>query len=164
MLNDTIRKSLIRLRKEYILCSRDDDMSQMGFTVGMDDIFNWKAAMVGPRDTPYANGMFFMKILFTNDYPAHGPIFRFVNKIYHLNVNPKDGMISLNHLNEWHLTGKVTGKPIYSVKQALFDIFCLFYKQNPNNAFNKEMAYQYIHEREKFDAEAKRWNEMFAKF
>ena len=48
-------------------------------------------------------------------------------------------MISLNYFNEQHLTGKVTGKKIYIVKQALFDIFCLFYKQNPDNAFNENI-------------------------
>ena len=48
-------------------------------------------------------------------------------------------MISLNYLNEQHLTDKVTGKKIYIVKQALFDIFCLFYKQNPDNAFNENI-------------------------
>ena len=48
-------------------------------------------------------------------------------------------MISLNYFNEQHLTDKVTGKKIYIVKQALFDIFCLFYKQNPDNAFNENI-------------------------
>ena len=41
-------------------------------------------------------------------------------KIYkYLNANPKDGMISLNNLNECHLTGKVDGKPNYIAKQDL---------------------------------------------
>ena len=159
-------KTLTRLREEFQLCSRDDDLIQIGCNFGLfsdHNIYNWKVTMVGPFNTPYKSGVFIIKISFTNDYPNHGPLFRFMNKIYHLNVNPEDGMISLNYLNEWHLTGKVTGKSVYTIKQALFDIFYLFYKQNPNNAFNKDMAYQYIHERKKFDEEAKRWNEMYTK-
>ena len=69
-------------------------------------------------------------------------------------------MISLNYLNEQHLTGKVTGKKIYIVKQVLFDIFCLFYKQNPDNAFNENI----FKKEKKFDEEAKRWNKMYKKY
>ena len=158
-------KTLTRLKKEFELCYTDNDLIQIGcnFALFDNNIYNWKVTMVGPFNTPYKYGIFIIKISFTNDYPNHGPIFKFMNKIYHLNVNPKDGMISINNLNEWHLTGKVTGKHIYTVKHALFDIFYLFYKQNPNNAFSKDMAYQYIHEKEKFDEEAKKWNEMFTK-
>ncbi len=81
--------------------------------------------MVGSRDTPYENGLSTITVNFPQDYPTHGPEFKFKNKIYRLNVDFKNGFghICINSLNEWRTTGKVSGKPGYAVKQALFDIF-----------------------------------------
>ena len=92
-------------------------------------MFKWKVTMLGPNNTPYEGGIFTIKITFPDDYPKLGAEFKFMNKIYHLNVDFKNdfGHISLSSLNEWGLTGKVTDRPVYGVKQALFDIFCLFY-------------------------------------
>ena len=67
------------------------------------------------------------------NYPNHGPEFKFLNRIFHLNVDMRDmksddyGHISNNRFNEWRVTGKVKDFNFYIVKQALFDNFCLFY-------------------------------------
>ena len=69
--------------------------------------------MMGPKKTPYEGGIFTIKVLFPDDYPSHGPEFKFMNKIVHLNVDMKSrdslGHISLSYLNEWSVHGKVTG-------------------------------------------------------
>ena len=49
------------------------------------------------------------------------------------------------------------------MKQALFDIFCLFYNQGVIGAYDEKMAQQYLNNRAEFDAEAKRWTEQFEK-
>ena len=49
------------------------------------------------------------------------------------------------------------------MKQALFDIFCLFYNQGVIGAYDEAMADQYLNHRDEFDAEAKRWTDKFAK-
>ena len=91
--------------------------------------------MRGPKNTPLEEGLFTILIIFPKDYPNHGAEFRFVNKIYHLNVDCREdakenfGYISLTSLNEWKTTGKVHWRPVFSVKYALLDIFYLFYKQ-----------------------------------
>ena len=110
--------------------------------------------MLGPLDSPYKGGVFIIKILFPEDYPKHGPEFRFENKIYHLNVDPKNGHISLSSLNKWHSTGKVKSKKFYGVKQALFDIFCLFYKQGCDSPYDEKMIEQYKNDRKKFNETA----------
>ena len=121
--------------------------------------------MLGPKDSPYEGGIFTIKILFPQDYPNHGPDFKFMNKIYHLNVAPINdfGHISLSSLNEWRFCGKVSDKPVFGVKQALFDIFCLFYNQGFDSPYDGKMAEQYVNNRAKFDKIAKEWTEKYAK-
>ena len=84
--------------------------------------------MFGPEDSPYKDGIFTIKIIFPENYPKNVPEFKFMNKIYHLNVDLKNdpGHISLSSLNGWRISGIVPGKKIYGVKQALFDIFFCF--------------------------------------
>ena len=141
--------TLSRLNKEYKLCVQDNDLIQIGCNFGLenDDIYHWRVTMVGPRDTPYEGGLFTITVNFPQDYPTHGPEFKFKNKIYHLNVDFKNdfGHICINSLNEWRTTGKVSGKPGYAVKQALFDIFCLFYNQGVESPYDPKIAEQ-LHE------------------
>ena len=159
--------TLARLNKEYQLCLHDNDLIQIGCNIGLENgnIYKWKATMSGPTKTPYENGFFTIIILFPKDYPNHGPEFKFKNKIYHLNVDFKNdfGHICINSLNEWRLTGRVTGKPYYNVKQALFDIFCLFFNQGVKSAYDIEMAEKYVKNPEQFNVEAKEWTQLYAK-
>ena len=105
---------LSRLRKEFSLCEQDDELMQIGCSFGLYDnnMFTWKVTMLGPNNTPYEGGIFTIKIFFPDDYPNHGAEFRFINKIYHLNVDPgkyhydKIGHISLNFINSLSTSGE----------------------------------------------------------
>ena len=158
--------TLARLNKEYQLCSNDNDLIQIGCNFGLENgnIYNWRVSMTGPKNTPYEGGLFFISIIFPKDYPAHGPEFKFKNKIYHLNVDfEKDfGHICINSLNSWRITENVPGRSVYTVKQALLDIFCLFYKQGVDSAYKDSMANDYVNNPEKFNEEAKSWTKQFA--
>ena len=66
-------------------------------------------------------------------------------------------------MNEWHTTGKVSNKSCYGVKQALFDIFCLFYNQGIDSPYDPKIAEEYRDRRKEFDAKAKDWTLKYAK-
>ena len=157
---------LTRLKQEYDLCTQDNDLIQIGCNFGLENnnISKWRITMVGPRNTPYAQGLFTIIATFPPDYPNHGPEFKFKNKIYHLNVDFKNdlGHICINSINEWRITGRVKNKPCYTVKQALFDIFCLFYNQGVEGAYDEGMAKQYTERPAEFNDEAKKWTRDFA--
>ena len=153
---------LTRLTKEFQLCQQDNDLIQIGCNFGLENnnIFTWRVTMVGPVNTPYDGGLFTVIITFPFDYPSHGPEFQFKNKMYHLNVN-NEGHICLTSINEWRVTGKVK-ENFYTVKQALFDIFCLFYNQGVDSAYDTKMAEKYKLDPEQFNLEAKQWTQKYA--
>ena len=159
-------QTVIRLQKEFILCSNDIDLKQIITNIKLENenLFKWKLIMKGGRDTPYEGGLFTISLEFPNDYPKHGPEFKFLNKIYHLNVdNQYDiGHISLSRLNEWKGTGKVREMPIYTVKQALFDIFWLFYNQGTDSPYDEERCILYRDNPVKFNEEVKKWTQKYA--
>jgi ubiquitin-protein ligase len=43
--------------------------------------------LLGPKDTPYENGLFLMYVRFPADYPFRAPEVRFTTLIYHCNMN-----------------------------------------------------------------------------
>ena len=161
-------KSMILIKREYILCLEDLDLLRLPASISLDvdNIMTWNVVIIGPKNTPYFGGLFRLSIVFPDDYPDHGPEIRFKNKIYHLNVvNDKNssefGSILINNINEWRKNGKVNGG-FYCIKRAIFDIFCSFYEQGVTCAYDKKMAYLYENKRELFNAEAKKWTQMFA--
>ena len=54
---------------------------------------------MGPGDSPYAGGVFFVMIHFPPDYPFKPPKVQFQTKVYHPNINSQ-GSICLDILKE----------------------------------------------------------------
>ena len=163
---NTGNETMNRISQEYNFCVNDNDLVAIGCNFGLENnnIFTWRITMSGPTNTPYGGGLFTILATFPNDYPVHGPEFKFKNKIFHLNVNFSDdpGHICISSLNDWRIRGKVKDLPFYTVKQALFDIFCLFYKQGVVGAYDQKMAELYMNNRQAFDAEARNWTQLYA--
>lgn len=47
----------------------------------------WKILLLGPKETPYENGLFLLYAQFPGDYPFKPPEVRFITPIYHCNMN-----------------------------------------------------------------------------
>ena len=139
---------------------QSDPILSLGCTVGLNekyknDIFHWKITLIGPIDTPYAGGMFFLTSDFTENYPNEKPEVKFINKIYHLNVSPHDGHICISTLNSW--------KPKTPMVDVISSIFALFYDQNPKSPYSGEMAREYETNRAEFNRKAQHWTKQYAK-
>ena len=144
IINDIIKKSKVldRITKEYKVIYKNP-IANCGITIGLfnDDIRKWKVTNLGPKDTSYKGGLFYLSINFPNDYPSKPPEVCFITPIYHVNVNPKaptfPGAESLGHicistLNWW--------KPEYTMREVLTNIFALFYLVNPESPYDLKTA------------------------
>lgn len=65
-----------------------------------DNLSSVVAYIKGPEDTPFAEGVFKMKLQFTSDFPNAPPKGTFLTKIFHPNVSSPGGEICVNTLKK----------------------------------------------------------------
>jgi ubiquitin-conjugating enzyme E2 D/E len=90
--------ALKRIQRELLELGRDPPANCSAGPVG-DDLFHWQATIMGPDDSPYSGGVFFLDIHFPADYPFKPPKVSFTTRIYHCNINSNGG-ICLDILKE----------------------------------------------------------------
>uniref|UniRef100_A0A3P8W9M4 E2 ubiquitin-conjugating enzyme n=1 Tax=Cynoglossus semilaevis TaxID=244447 RepID=A0A3P8W9M4_CYNSE len=89
-----------RINKELQDLQNDPLVNCSAGPVG-DDLFQWQATIMGPADSPFQGGVFFLTINFPTDYPFKPPKVAFTTKIYHPNIN-SNGSICLDILrSQW---------------------------------------------------------------
>ena len=99
----------------------------------------------GPKDSPYMNGKWIIRIEMTSEYPYKSPSVGFETPIYHPNIDYRSGTICLNVLNQ-------TWTPIYNLCH-IYNTFLpqLLLYPNPNDPLNIEAANLYNNDIEKFN-------------
>ena len=90
--------ALKRIQRELQDLGREPPENVSAGPVG-DDFFRWQATLMGPDDSPYAGGVFFVDIIFPADYPFKPPKLSFTTRIYHCNIN-SNGSICLDILKD----------------------------------------------------------------
>jgi len=109
-----------RITKELQDLSKDPPANCSAGPSSPTELFSWTASIIGPADTPYAGGVFNLKIDFPADYPFKPPKLAFTTKIYHCNVNA-NGNICLDILQSQWSPALTIGKVLLSICSLLTD-------------------------------------------
>ena len=138
-----MKNSLEILRKEFEEL-KHNPMYEFEYRIELfeqNDFYKWKITSLGPKDTPYANGIFFIKVEFPMDYPNSAPRIYFLTRFCHPNVNLSNGYVCVNFLkSNWNKSPKV--------REILTKLYSIYYLVNPDSPFDVDLAYLYKKDRE----------------
>lgn len=145
--------ALKRIAKELKDLKRDP-LGQCSASPVADDNFHWTATILGPPDSPYQGGIFFLNINFPTDYPFKPPKVSFTTKIYHPNINT-NGSICLDILRaQW--------SPALTISKVLLSICSLLTDPNPDDPLVPEIARIYKTDRPRYNKLANEWTKKYA--
>ena len=143
-----------RILKELKDLEKDPPSNCSAGPISDDDFYHWRANIIGPEDTPYAGGLFWLNIHFPTEYPFKPPKVTFDTKIYHPNIN-SNGSICLDILkNEW--------SPALTISKVLLSISSLLTEPNPDDPLMPDVARTYKGDRVKYDETAREWTHKYA--
>lgn len=63
-----------------------------------DNLFEWTGTIMGAEGSPYAGGVYYLQMNFSEKYPYEPPKVTFKTKIYHCNIDNSNGAICLDVL------------------------------------------------------------------
>ncbi|KAJ3216826.1 Ubiquitin-conjugating enzyme E2 4 [Dinochytrium kinnereticum] len=110
---------------------------------------------MGPSDSPYSGGVFFLSIHFPTDYPFKPPKLNFTTRIYHPNIN-SNGSICLDILrDQW--------SPALTISKVLLSICSMLTDPNPDDPLVPEIAHVYKTDRSRYEATAREWTRKYSK-
>jgi ubiquitin-conjugating enzyme E2 D/E len=119
-----------------------------------DDIFHWQATLMGPEDSPYEGGVFFLDINFPADYPYKAPRVTFSTKIYHPNINSSGGICLDILKDQW--------SPALTISKVLLSICSLLTDPNPDDPLVPSIADLYKRNKEEYHLKAKTYTLQYA--
>lgn len=144
-----------RIKKEITEMSQEPPENCSAGPENDSNILLWKATIIGPSNSPYENGIFFLTITFPNDYPYNPPNIVFNTPIYHPNINKSNGSICLDILkSEW--------SPILTISKVLLSICSLLTDPNPKDPYEPEIARIYMRNKGIYESNARQWTNKYA--
>ena len=146
--------ALKRIQKELIDLGKDPPANCSAGPIDEKDQYHWQATIMGPDDSPYAGGVFFLNIHFPTDYPFKPAKINFTTRIYHPNIN-SNGSICLDILKEqW--------SPALTISKVLLSISSLLTDPNPDDPLVPEIAHIYKTDKAKYETTAREWVRKYA--
>eukprot|EP00742_Colponemidia_sp_Colp-10_P000802 GILJ01000870.1.p1 GENE.GILJ01000870.1~~GILJ01000870.1.p1 ORF type:complete len:165 (-),score=13.82 GILJ01000870.1:389-832(-) len=145
--------ALKRITKELSDLGRDPPANCSAGPIG-DDLFHWQATIMGPSESPFSGGVYFLNIHFPTDYPFKPPKLQFTTRIYHPNIN-SNGSICLDILkDQW--------SPALTISKVLLSISSLLTDANPDDPLVPEIAHIYKTDIARYNQTATEWTRKYA--
>lgn len=120
-----------------------------------DDLFMWDVELTGPSDSPYAGGIFRLRLEFPSQYPFKAPKLLFMTKVYHPSVLLETGEICGAVLGTWG--------PTLNAMHCLMTVYSLLQDPQPDHPLEEEIANQLVKKPKEFEKTAKKYTKDYAK-
>ena len=145
--------SLRRINKELLEFTKDPP-ENCSAGPHNEDLFNWKATIMGPADSPFHGGIFHLDIHFPTDYPFKPPKINFTTKIYHPNISSTGGICLDILKQQW--------SPALTINKVLLSICSLLTDPNPDDTLVPEAANLFKNNKKKYENKAREWTLTYA--
>merc|ERR1711871_1667149 len=109
---------------------------------------------MGPGESPYEGGVFFLSIKFPADYPFKPPKVTFTTRIYHPNINASGGICIDILKDNW--------SPALTVLKVLLSVCSLLTDPNPDDPLVTDIARIYKEDKPTYDRTAAEWTRKYA--
>jgi len=149
----TTAMALKRIQRELQELGRDPPANCSAGPVG-DDLFHWQATIMGPEESPYTGGVFFLDIHFPADYPFKPPKVSFTTRIYHCNINSNGGICLDILKDQW--------SPALTISKVLLSVCSLLTDPNPEDPLVPEIAQLLKNNVTQHNATAREWTAKYA--
>ena len=162
MVNIERLRVINKLKEEYMDINNNPILNIVA-TVGLPDennLFEWRLSIIGPSDTPYKDGLFFLTLKFPENYPSYPPKVTFDTPIYHINVASIGGgsilgePASLTILRAW--------SPNFKVRDIIISIYSLFYMNNIDCELSHVMAEEFRNNKPLYEEKIKYFTRKYA--
>ena len=145
--------ALKRITKELAELAKDPPANCSAGPID-DDLYHWQATIVGPSDSAYQGGLFFLNIHFPVDYPFKPPKVTFITKIYHPNINSNGGICLDILKDQW--------SPALTISKVLLSISSLLTDPNPDDPLVPDIANLFKADKKRYNDNAREWTRKFA--
>lgn len=134
------------------------DLMMSNFDVSLieDSLQQFHVIFHGPKDTPYAGGVWKLRVELPDQYPIKSPSIGFVNKIYHPNIDESSGSVCLDVINQ-------TWSPMFGLLN-IFENFLphLLRYGNPSDPLNTDASTLMTKDEAKYVETVKRYVQQYA--
>jgi ubiquitin-conjugating enzyme (huntingtin interacting protein 2) len=145
-----------RITKELANIASDTDHSGVrAWPDGQNNLTHLKGSFIAPPETPYAGGVYHIKIEVPDGYPFKPPTMSFITKIWHPNISSVTGAICLDTLSSgW--------TPVQTIKSLLMSLCMLLENPNAKDPQDAEVAKLMLSDPEQFARQAHEWAVKYA--
>ncbi len=126
------------------------------FEMDEKDHHNWTGTIFGPKDSPYENGIFDVKITFPPNYPIDAPTLIFITKIYHPSINNTGKLCTPILSKDW--------APTFNICDVMKEVKSLLKNFDQiHDGENAEVSAQLHNDKAAFIKVAAQWTNDYAK-
>lgn len=145
-----------RIAREFREVAADEGLrTQYYIEANESNILNLKGYVIGPVDTPYEGGRFYLEMSIPEAYPFSPPKCKFITRIWHPNISSATGAICLDILkDQWAAA--------MTIRTVLLSLQTLLAVPEANDPQDAVVARQYLDNIELFKQTARYWTYIFA--